>query len=256
MGKIGLVSTDFDGTLIVHRLGEKCVSVLADALVEAREGGAKWAINTGRSLEHSVEGISLFCGPYMPDYLIVNERHIFERKGERWEAFEGWNALCDELHTRLFAGAVGFMERLREWARRESGVTLLPKGETPLGIVTTDEAVMARVADFLDDVLVDYPDFAYQRNAIYLRFSHRDYSKGTALGYLRQSLGLELEEVLAVGDHYNDLSMLDGTVAGLVACPSNSVELVKQKVAEVGGYVAREEAGAGTAESIRFYLAR
>lgn len=256
MGKIGLVSTDFDGTLIVHRLGEKCVPELADSLLEARDAGAKWAINTGRSLEHSVEGITLFCGPYLPDFLLVNERHIFKRNGTRWEADEKWNSLCDLRHKKLFEDATVFMERLRRWARRETGVTLLPMGETPLGIVTTDEEVMARVADFLDEELAAHPEFSYQRNAIYLRFSHKDYSKGSALAHLAKTLGVERGQVFAIGDHFNDLPMLDPEVAGLLACPANSIEPVKRAVSGAGGYVARGDAGSGTAESIRFFLAR
>ena len=59
--------------------------------------------------------------------------------------------------------------------------------------------------------------------------------------------------IFAVGDHQNDLPMLDGTHARHVACPGNAIDPVKRAVRAAGGYVAREPYSAGVIEALRFY---
>jgi len=60
-------------------------------------------------------------------------------------------------------------------------------------------------------------------------------------------------EILAVGDHQNDLAMLFGDVAAMVACPANAHPSVKSLVKRAGGHVSSLENGEGTAECIRVY---
>lgn len=257
MARLRLISTDFDGTLIGFS-GEQdaCVPLLKEVLLEAKAQGALWVINTGRSLEFTLQGLVDFQGPFAPDFLIVNERHLFRREGQEWISMEPWNAECDAVHERLFFRTEGLLEALRNWADVTSGVQLLPDSQCPQGLVTRDEQTMDAVATFLDSLSLRFADFSYQRNAIYLRFSHRSYSKGAALRHLRDELGLSVEEVLAAGDNHNDLSMLESTVAGMRTCPANAIAEVRAAVAEGGGYVAHSYFGEGTAEGVRYFLER
>ena len=96
-------------------------------------------------------------------------------------------------------------------------------------------------------------DFHYQRSNIYLRFCHRLYDKGSSLAELSRLLDMPTAEILAVGDHENDLPMLHGGVAAMVACPSNAHPRVKAMVLSAGGHVSSLEAGEGTAEAIHLY---
>jgi hydroxymethylpyrimidine pyrophosphatase-like HAD family hydrolase len=73
------------------------------------------------------------------------------------------------------------------------------------------------------------------------------------LGELSSLLALQANNILAIGDHYNDLSMLDGHVASMVACPSNALSEVKAIVQKAKGRISQYEAGEGTAEAIHFY---
>jgi hydroxymethylpyrimidine pyrophosphatase-like HAD family hydrolase len=107
-----------------------------------------------------------------------------------------------------------------------------------------------------EKVVAEHPDFDFQRNAIYLRFSHRDYTKGTALRELARELGVERERILAVGDNHNDLSMLDGAHAAMVACPANAVPEVRQAVEAAAGWVSEHPDALGTADGIVYFLAR
>lgn len=115
---------------------------------------------------------------------------------------------------------------------------------------------MEQVAAELTEAAAHHPDFAFQRNTIYLRFCHRAYHKGSALQELCRLEGLSREEVFAAGDNLNDLSMLDGRPAALTACPANAMLLVKETVQASGGYVAGASFGAGVAEAMEYFRAR
>lgn len=253
-----LLSTDFDGTLInFPPAPQVCVADLGEALVEAVGAGAVWVVNTGRSLEHTLQGLREFGGPLEPEYLVVNERHVFVRSRKGWEGLEPWNARCDEVHQGLMRDSGGLLDELRRWIVAGGRVRLLPEGaELPEGLVAQDEAAMEEVARFLDGMRREWPEFSYQRNAIYLRFCHRDYDKGSALRALRDLLGLGAGAVLAAGDNHNDLSMLEPQTAGMCVCPANAVPEVLCAVRKAGGYVARRAFGSGTAEGIRHFLER
>ena len=74
-----------------------------------------------------------------------------------------------------------------------------------------------------------------------------------ALEELCRLEGLPREDVFAAGDHYNDLSMLDGKYAGMPACPANAIDPVKETVRAAGGYVARARWADGVAEAMRHF---
>ena len=137
------------------------------------------------------------------------------------------------------------------------GVILQRNGEgVPEGLIAESEEILDNVTARLNALPGRQDDFHYQRSNIYLRFCHRLYDKGSTLAELGRLLDMPTTDILAVGDHQNDLAMLYGRVAGMVACPANAHESVKMVVLKAGGHVSRLEAGEGTAEAIRFYRER
>lgn len=249
MPGIRLVSTDFDGTLIGHPSDGRCVPALARELASFKATGGWWVVNTGRSLSHAIEGVAQFDAPAPPDFLITHEREIYRRNTSgQWEDFGSWNEECHRRHRELFERAAGIFAAVRASVAGTNDVTLIPSADGWLeGLITSDEVVMERVAAEIDALRADTPKFSYQRNTIYLRFAHADYSKGTALAELRRLLGVAREETFAAGDHYNDLSMLSGEVAAHVACPSNAIAEAKDLVRAAGGWVAALPFGNGSA---------
>jgi hydroxymethylpyrimidine pyrophosphatase-like HAD family hydrolase len=92
-------------------------------------------------------------------------------------------------------------------------------------------------------------------------YEHRDFSlvdvtslsatKGRALAWRAGQLGLTRDEVMAVGDNFNDLEMLE--FAGLPVVMDNAVAELKQR----GWAVTADNDHAGLADAIRtFALAR
>lgn len=81
-----------------------------------------------------------------------------------------------------------------------------------------------------------------------LEVSPLDVDKGRGLGILCRHLGLTPEETIAVGDSYNDLSIL--RAAGLAVAMGNSVEAVR----DVCGAVVADNDHCGVAEAVERFL--
>lgn len=251
---IRLLSTDFDGTLIGHSPDARTAASLAHALSELRARGATWAVNTGRQLWFALEGLEQAKLPHDPDYVLTSERDIFHRVGEgEWEAFGDWNARTEERTVDLFGRARHVMAAIEEMVASEEGIELLYENNRPAGVMTVDVPTMDRAVRLIRELASDVPEFSFNRNEVWLRFAHREIHKGSALGELARLSVIPRHEVLAIGDHHNDIPMLDGSAAAMVACPSNAVEAVKDTVRLAGGYISPLPWGEGVADAIRHF---
>jgi hydroxymethylpyrimidine pyrophosphatase-like HAD family hydrolase len=212
MAQVRLLSTDFDGTLIPMGSRGRCSPDFAAALEEHRGNGGLWAINTGRTLDHAIDGLELFDAPLTPDFLLTTEREIYRRdpKGQ-WVPHGDWNSVSRHRHAELFRGALEMFAAVEQLAQESDYITILYEDQLPAGLVTNSEDEMEIVVSQIQGAAKRWPDFSFQRNTIYLRFCHRDYHKGSALGELCRLEAIAIHDVLAAGDHFNDLAMLDGT---------------------------------------------
>jgi hydroxymethylpyrimidine pyrophosphatase-like HAD family hydrolase len=218
---IKLICTDFDGTLVSHAsepvFDQDCMQLIRDL----QQGGALWAINTGRSVGLLEEGLEDFAFPLRPDFVLTSERDVFRPTALGWEPFGDWNDRCAQAHAELYLNA---------------------------------SSILAEVVEFIDRAKATEPKFHYQRNTVYLRFCHADYHKGAVLEELSRLTEIPHAAIFAAGDHHNDLSMLDGRYAALPACPANAIDEVKEAVRHAGGCVAEKEFGAGVHEALRYFL--
>lgn len=252
---IRLLSTDFDGTLADNLHPRSCVPTLDYELAEAVRGGALWAVNTGRSLESALEGLRGLGASVSPDYILTSERHIHKPDGMGgWHDYGDWNEICGEHHELLFKESGIFFDRITTLVDSHEGVAFQQNSTgVPEGLVASSEEELDQLIAELESLSDRPEDFHYQRSNIYLRFCHRRYDKGSALAELSRLIDMPTSEILAVGDHQNDLPMLFGEVAAMVACPSNAHPSVKEAVLRVGGHVSELPAGEGTAEAIHLY---
>ena len=78
-------------------------------------------------------------------------------------------------------------------------------------------------------------------------------SKGSALLRLAASRGINADEILAIGDNWNDVSMLE--VAGRAVLMGNAPEDLKQTAAERGWTIAKRHDEDGAADAIEAALA-
>ncbi len=258
--KIRLLSTDFDGTLVAHHLngeaGETALNPQCMALIgELQKGGATWAINTGRSMQLLESGLTDFDFPVHPDFILTSERDVFRpsRNGGKWEPYGDWNRRVANDHRELYASASSVFAEVLEFVNRKTRARVIHETHGPEGLIAQSEEEMAEIIAFIDEARAKHPKFHYQHNTVYLRFCHADYHKGAALAELQRLLGISPEETFAAGDHFNDVSMLDGRYAGMPACPANAIDEVKNAVRAGGGYIAKSCCGAGVYEALRYF---
>jgi hydroxymethylpyrimidine pyrophosphatase-like HAD family hydrolase len=252
---IRLLSTDFDGTLADFPGTGPCVPELASELEAVVVSGGLWVVNTGRSVEAALDGLNLLKAPVKPHYLLTSERHVHKPDGRGgWSDFGDWNDLCRDHHDRLFAECGRFFEGVEQLVSSREGLVMQRNSSgVPEGLIAGTEEQLDEATAALMSLPGRPEDFHHQRSSIYLRFCHRAYDKGSALAELARLLDMPTSYILTVGDHQNDLPMLFGDVAGMVACPANAHPDVKQTVRDAGGHVSEYETGRGTAEAIHLY---
>ena len=253
---IRLLSTDFDGTLIGHHADARTVRSLSGALTGLRRQGAVWAVNTGRQLWFALEGLEQAALPHDPEFVLTSEKDIYRRIEEgSWEAFGDWNAQTERQTLDLFDRAAHVVTAIEKMVATRDGIELLYENGRLAGLMTADPGTMDQVADVVREMAVDVPEFSFNRNHVWMRFAHCAIHKGSSLAELSRLLGVPRADVLAIGDHHNDIPMLDGSSAAMVACPSNAVHDVQELVRRNGGYVSPYPWGEGVADAIRHFSA-
>ena len=252
---IRLLSTDFDGTLVDHFATPPVSPAVFEMFAKLRRSGVLWAVNTGRGLEFTLDGLRQFNFPVEPDYILTNEREVFHRNpaGE-WQDFGDWNRRCSEAHDWLFQSEAAFVEQMLRFLETKTEASPIYENKRPVGLVAGSDEEMDRVVEYLHTVRGPDSLFHYQRNTVFLRFCHAHYSKGSALGELCRLIGISAEETFAAGDHHNDLSMLDGRFARWPTAPGNAIDEVKTAVRSAGGYVADARCSEGVVEALEFFF--
>lgn len=251
-----LLSTDFDGTLVAHHsdpvLDPRCMELIQ----ELQKEGSIWAINTGRSRDLLESGLVDFDFPVRPDFILTSERDVFRPvdSAAKWEAFGDWNRRVARDHAELYASASAIFADVIDFVQRKTRARVIHEAYGPEGLVAQDEEELARIIEFIDEARAGHPTFHYQHNTVYLRFCHADYHKGAALDELQRLIEIPREQTFAAGDHFNDVSMLDGRYAKFPACPANAVDAVKEAVRQADGYVAESTCGAGVREALLHFI--
>lgn len=83
-----------------------------------------------------------------------------------------------------------------------------------------------------------------------LEIGHPETSKGNALLFFADHLGIPIKETVAIGDNLNDLSMFE--VAGMSIAMENAEETVKKQ----STYITTHHDENGVAEALRHYIIR
>jgi HAD superfamily hydrolase (TIGR01484 family) len=252
---IKLISTDFDGTLFAEFENPPIPRELLQLIAGLQQQGAAWVINTGREMSSLMETLARADMPLHPDYLVLVEREIHLRHQSRFLPLEEWNAACTRTHADLFAVIQPVLPRVVEWINKNFDAAIYEDAYSPLCLIARDNQQMDRIHEYLNQFCCSVPGLTVVRNDVYARFSHEKYNKGSALAEVARRLGIQREEILAVGDHLNDLPMLSRDYARFLAAPANAIPVVKEAVRQGGGFVSLRSHGHGVADAIKYYLA-
>ncbi|MEO1858225.1 MAG: HAD family hydrolase [Rubritalea sp.] len=253
----GILSFDFDGTLFLPEEEVVLEPVFYETIERLRKQGWLWAINTGRSLLFMLEGFEQSNFPFAPDFLVAREREIYTPSDKlgRWKRVEDWHEQYAKDTAHFMKESAGFIDLMKQYIEEETSAQWIEEEGDPAGIIASSEEEMMVIAAFVEEQRKDHGLVGVLRNSIYMRFTHKDYHKGTSLQELARRVQVPLERVFAIGDGHNDIDKLHPDVAGLIACVGNSHQEVKDHVSSHGGYVAKAHGSLGSVEALNFFLA-
>ena len=232
-----IIACDLDETLLSDDRSISKENI--EAIQKAKELGVKFVPATGRGY-NTVDGTLKELGLYdlENEYVIsYNGGAISENKGSKLLHFEGITfEKASELHvyTKDMVYAYKFVqEEINYLAGRmevkeifDDHIDFL-KGQEIVKVLymNTDYGYLKKIEDDLKDITGDL-DVSYSSNR-YIEFNHQGVNKGQGLKKLADILGVDIKETIAVGDNFNDLSMIK--VAGLGVGVQNTVEDMKKE---------------------------
>lgn len=258
MEPIALICLDFDGTVLAYDESPGLLHPLVVRELNAlKERGVSWCTNSGRDAASQLEILDLSRGrglAHPPEALLCGESLIFERRDGRYVPCEPWNSTTLGLQRRFHGGIQETVRPLLDgWRAKFEAEVYLGDEHTVFNVADVDSRP-ARLLAELAAALKGAGDAVVTRNGGWLSVLPEELGKGNVLrGYYLNS-PFRREATLAVGDHLNDLSMLDGAAAGYVGCPGDAVPEVVAAVEAAGGYVATSGGPEGTVEVIQHFL--
>lgn len=254
---IKLIATDLDGTLIGSANEFPLYSLFRDRVNELRRhNNAVWVACTGRSL-HSFWDFfsSMRTMGLMPDFVVIRHAFIYGLTRFGYLPHIFWNL---HIHYQQWSTQFYVRHAIDEWHRMITGGTLgvktLRREKNRLCLQFNSEESAVVAADMLRERVKPY------RHLKVFKYYHEvdvkavPFTKGLALRELSEHLGLKPQNVLAIGNGHNDISMLERGVARYTGCPSNSEAEVIETVHESGGHVAAGRTLSGVMEILEATL--
>lgn len=243
---IKLIAIDIDGTLLNehHMLAPEVKA----ALQKKSQEGVKIVLCTGRPIlgvQQYLEELG-FTGP--EDYVItfngalaqkVKSGEILAHHTLNIEDYYKMHRLALELNVHMHTETT---EAMYTSNKDISPYTVLESGMTnmPLHYCTAEE--MDRNLIISKMMFIDEPDFLQKVQAavpqtyleeyefvkstdFFLEILNKKATKGNALKDLAESLGIQREEVMAIGDNMNDMTMIE--YAGIGVAMGNAIPELK-----------------------------
>ena len=128
--------------------------------------------------------------------LPVRREIYLPNKFGRWVGSEDWNKRCEREHHKLFRQCRKVLKRLKQWVEAETAAVWGIQKEEPAGIVASTASEMDMIVRKIDEEIESKTALSYQRNGIYLRFSHKHFHKGTAMLEVARLMGLPINMLL------------------------------------------------------------
>ncbi len=253
-----LCSFDFDDTLFSFTGSAAERREFFEIMRRLRiDCGALWGINTGRAPDYLREGLLDFFHDapdgFAPDFTVTMERHVHlaGADGTLQPAHE-WNRQCIAAHDDLFCDYGAMLDELLHRLESDfSALELRRQQNDAYSLVVNDPRGLDEVSRIIMAAIAPYPAIVTQRAGPYLRFSHRDYNKGTALAYVASCFGIPAAQVAVFGDGHNDLDAMNTIPAAYRACPSNAADEVKALVLAGRGYLSQSPRTAGVLDALK-----
>ncbi|WP_170270400.1 Cof-type HAD-IIB family hydrolase [Heliorestis acidaminivorans] len=241
---LSLVAIDVDDTLLTDEL--KILRQVKEAIQKAQQKGVTVTLATGRmyrsTLPYANElGLALPLIVYQ-GALIKDSKTgevLWHRSVDKAVAREVLSFLRDQkLHVNLYVNDQLYMEKLDE-----EGLGYIKLAKVPATLIQ-DHASLLEEHNPTKILAIGDPEvlkklekegrerwgdrlFVTRSKPFYLEFMDRRAGKGEALHFLAERLNISREAVMAIGDSYNDLDMLD--YAGISVAMGNGAQEVRER---------------------------
>jgi HAD superfamily hydrolase (TIGR01484 family) len=243
-----MVAVDVDWTLLDER--GRIPGRVFKAFKKITSTGGYVVIATGRGKESasgvfSENGYALGTDGY-PHALAVGSELFYLQDGA-YVPDEAWNVNVEKWWSESRPLAKQIMD------------AIVPKlGRYKYERVSNDGLLFTNLEDAvqIQELIIQYMrkegiDAVFlERNGWGVGLSDARVGKGICLRRITRKMGLNPEEVVAVGDSNNDRPMLDGQMGFFPACPANADEEIKNIVRMRHGIIAKQKYGMGVAEII------
>ncbi|MEK3988285.1 MULTISPECIES: Cof-type HAD-IIB family hydrolase [Robertmurraya] len=262
-----MIVLDLDDTLLndEHTLSKRN----KEALMAAQELGVKVVLASGRPTFGMVSiAKDLQLDQYGSYILSFNGSKIINAKTNE-EMFN--SSISSEMAHRLYdlsrregVAILSYkdesivIEEPNEYADIESTITGLPMQIVDQFKATITEPVVKAMMLAHPDVLVDVEQTlvkevgeevsVFRSKPFFLEFTALNVTKGTSLHQLTQKLGIKAEEVIAIGDSYNDITMIE--FAGLGVAMGNAPDAIK----EIANHVTDTNNNDGVAQVVEDFI--
>ncbi len=262
-----MIVLDLDDTLLndEHTLSKRN----KEALMAAQELGVKVVLASGRPTFGMVSiAKDLQLDQYGSYILSFNGSKIINAKTNE-EMFN--SSISSEMAHRLYdlsrregVAILSYkdesivIEEPNEYADIEATITGLPMQIVDQFKVTITEPVVKAMMLAHPDVLVDVEKTlikevgeevsVFRSKPFFLEFTALNVTKGTSLHQLTQKLGIKAEEVIAIGDSYNDITMIE--FAGLGVAMGNAPDAIK----DIANHVTDTNNNDGVAQVVEEFI--
>ncbi len=258
---ISLVCLDFDGTIMLYdEEPGHFHPLIIDRLNALRTAGVEWITNSGRSLRSQLEVLDACRArglAYDPAAILSPESLIYVRRDNGYAPMDDWQRQAEARLRALHGGfRAEFEEDLAALVVRHQPKEIYYRDDATVYCMTGSEDDKVAFVRALTELADTRPDTTVLRNGDWVAIMPEQLGKGNVLRAYLDYRGLTTGNVLAIGDHDNDISMLNGSVSDHVGCPGDAFPDVRRTVLAAGGCVAAESGALGTVEVLHHYLGR
>lgn len=265
---IKLVAVDIDGTLVTDK--KEITPEVFAAVQEAKAAGVKIVIATGRpiagvkqllsNLKLDEEGnfVVTFNGGLVQDTVTGQE---FVKETMTYEDYLDIEVLSRRLGVHMHAitkeGIYTANRNIGKYTVYESSLVNMPIFYRTAEEMKDKEIVKMMYIDepeILNEAIQQLPAELHERYNLvksapfYLEILPKATSKGAAIMHLAQKLGLEKDQVMAIGDEENDRSMLEAVGVPVV------MENGNPEIKKIAKYITKSNQESGVAHAIREWV--
>ncbi len=265
--KYKLVAIDLDDTLLADDLTISPQTI--DAIQETIKKGVVVTLATGRmyqSAKKYAKEINLdvpiitYQGAYVKN--VLSEEILYQKLMPSDVSIEIITTLKEmNKVVQIYLEDELYVEKEHPYIQKYSKLSQVPyhivddlveiikqKERLPMKILTIDEP--EKIKEMLElftplyqnkvHITISKPQF--------LEFSHPEATKGQAIQYIANKMGITLDEVIAIGDSYNDRDMLQ--IAGLGVAMENGHPDIK----EIANYITKTNNDHGVWEVLQKFI--